>query len=210
MYYIKPSQLFEKLTNRHYLYNICPIVNIPSIIEYGLLSYNQARAFNHSDISLSDAQDKRSNVLVPNGKPLHDYVNLYFDAHNPMLSKCRKYNNDICVLVLDSSVLDIEGAIITDSNAASPYVLFDDASNIEKLDFDTIYMNNWNSLDKFEYHKNKARKCAEVLVPNSITYKHIVGAIVLNEKVKQDLLDIGFNKKIEIDVNYKLFFKGGY
>lgn len=43
-------------------------------------------------------QDRRREKRIPGGHLLHDYANLYFDAHNPMLSKCRAHNDTICVL----------------------------------------------------------------------------------------------------------------
>jgi len=55
---------------------------------------------------------------------LHDYANVYFDAHNPMLSKCRNRNDEICVLRLNPNVLDFPGVIVTDRNAATDLVRF--------------------------------------------------------------------------------------
>jgi hypothetical protein len=83
------------------LYYITPINNVPSIIEYGILSRNKIIRDNISshDISEEGVQDIRSGKKIPGTKnELHDYANLYFDAHNPMLSKRRLQNSEICVI----------------------------------------------------------------------------------------------------------------
>lgn len=101
------------------LHFITYIDNVPSIMEQGILSHNKSKKFNPRDISEKGVQDRRAVKKIPGiNKSLHDYVNLYFDAHNPMLSARRAENNEICVLRVKCSVLDIEGVIVADKNAA--------------------------------------------------------------------------------------------
>ena len=45
---------------------------------------------------------------------------------------------------------------------------------------------------------HKKIKCAEILVPNRITFDYIVGAYVVNENAKEELRECGFAKKIGV------------
>ena len=90
------------------LYYITPIANIPSILEYGILSHNYSLKRDHYSVAMREIQVRRKDKKIPGTKnQLHDYANLYFDAHNPMLSKCRNKNDLICVLKIDIAVLDL-------------------------------------------------------------------------------------------------------
>ena len=103
------------------LYFITHIDNIKSIMRHGIVSRNLAKKkmLSFSDISEEGVQDRRSGKKIPGtNKVLHDYANLYFDAHNPMLSARRSKNNEICVIRIKSDVLDLNDVIVTDKNAA--------------------------------------------------------------------------------------------
>jgi hypothetical protein len=73
------------------LHFITYIVNIPSILRLGIISRNKAvrDRVKFKDISDSEVQDRRKKKIPGISRELHDYANLYFDAHNPMLSKRR-------------------------------------------------------------------------------------------------------------------------
>ena len=86
----------EDITELHY---ITPIENVPSILEYGILSNRKAARLPHTSVAMEEVQDRRRNKQIPGARSLHNYVNLYFDAHNPMLNKCRKCNDVIWGLV---------------------------------------------------------------------------------------------------------------
>ena len=73
---------------------------------------------------MEEIQDRRKIKVVPGGRPLHEYVNLYFDARNPMLYKRRDQHLSICVLRIDPTVMELPGVVITDSNASSGYARF--------------------------------------------------------------------------------------
>src|SRR3989338_10117711 len=102
------------------LYFITYIENVPSIFKKGIVSRNKAKKerVEFKDISNSEVQDRRKDKKIPGTSlQLHDHVNLYFDAHNPMLSARRSENNEICVLRVYADVLDLKGVIVTDQNA---------------------------------------------------------------------------------------------
>ena len=135
---------------------------------------------------------------------LHQYANLYFHARNPMLSARR--DEDVCVLRLATAVLHLEGAVITDQNAASQYVRFYAPKQWRLLDFDDIYAQDWcHPDDQIAEWRHKSRKCAEVLVPRRIAAAMVIGAIVADEQAHTRLSQVGFNHPVSIDPDF--FFR---
>lgn len=135
---MRASDRFEEITHQTGLYNIQPINNIPSIMKRGLLSNEKARKINHTSIAMNEVQDRRDLIRIPNGLRLHQYANLYFDPWNPMLSKRRNQNEEICILKFDKVVLDFEDVILSDRNASSDYAAFYDAfTGLDNIDFNS-------------------------------------------------------------------------
>jgi len=167
------------VTELHY---ITAIANVPSILRYGILSHTLAEQRIHDSVAMPEIQEIRTNKQIPGGRPLHEYANLYFDAHNPMLSKCRARNNDICVLQIDSTALDIDGVIVTDRNAARRAVrYYDVATGLATLDRDKLFAEFWlHRDDPIEEDRHKALKCAEVLVPDRLEARFVIEAYVAN------------------------------
>ncbi len=200
------SKLFLAKMHEKSVYNIQAISNISSIIRHGLLSYELASALQHESVAMSDVQNKRSNVIIPQGKPLHSYASMYFDPRNPMMYRRQNVAERLCVLAISPSVLDWEGTILSDGNAASEYSRFySPEEGLFKLDFEKIYKKWWTDDNAQEQLRLKRIKCAEVLVPNSVAYEYIIGAIVVNEHSQQFLISQGFQKKISIAP--KVFFR---
>lgn len=171
----------EDITELHF---ITAIENVPSILEHGILSNRRAYGLVHRSVAMAVVQDKRREKRIPGGRLLHEYANLYFDAHNPMLSKCRIHNNTICVLRVDAWVLEQPGVIVADRNAASDYVRFYETSTgIQALDKDMIFARFWlNPNDPIDEMRHKSIKCAEVLVPDSVSPDLVIGAYVANQR----------------------------
>ncbi len=166
------------------LYYISHIANIPSILEHGILSHNLSEKLPHDSIAMEEIQDRRKNKTIPGTKKkLHDYANLYFDAHNPMLSRRRSQNDEICILCIDSYVLDLPDIIISDRNAASNWARFYNCvEGLKALDQEKLYSRFWtNARDQYEAWELKSIKCAEVLVPDKVEPKYITGAFVANQ-----------------------------
>ena len=187
------------------LYYITPIANIPSILEHGILSHNLSLKIDHHSVAMPEIQAKRKDKQIPNAGKLHDYANFYFDAHNPMLSKRRNLNNEICTLQINPAILDLPEIIIADQNAASGYVRFYNVTDgLAALNKDEIFAKSWLHDNPIEYYRHSAVKCAEVLVPNKVEPKYILGAYVANQTALA-----AFNKlKIELTVCIKndIFF----
>lgn len=194
-----PSDLFYQHTNWNYLYNIMPISNIPSVLQHGLLCNHRIENLQHSSIAMQEVQDRREQVNVPHGLNLHDYANLYFCYWNPMLYVRKPKNNEICILRFSNRVLDLEGCVVSDRNAASPWAKFySPEDGIPKLQFDKIYARFWTHDDPYEQDEHKKIKCAEILVPYVIPTDYIDSACVINQNNERRLRDMGFTKPIHV------------
>lgn len=80
------SEKYREITGKKCFFNIMPLENIASVIENGILSHDNINT-EHKSIAMSEIQERREKVYVPNGLRLHQYANLYFDYKNPMLYK---------------------------------------------------------------------------------------------------------------------------
>jgi hypothetical protein len=186
---------------------IMPIENISSVMKYGILCHELAGALPHESIAMDSAQEKRDKIELPDGRPLHEFANVYFHARNPMMY-CRKEKaGELCVLKVSSGILDIQGVWVSNGNAASrDYAKFCKPKEMGSiLDFDLIYAERWaDGFTPFGSARKHA-KCAEALVPDEILPSYITGAYVIDLIRKQKLEDKGFHMPISIDPD--LFFK---
>jgi hypothetical protein len=189
------------------LYNITMIANIPSIIQHGILSHYLVRGIEHESIALEDIQERRENKSVPNGLKLHGYANLYFNPRNAMMYLRRSLAADLCVLVVSDAVLEIEGTVVSDMNAAKDFVRFWEAqAGLGQLNFDDIYTRNWNVDDEHEKARLKGCVCAEVLVPDKVDFAHVKEAYAVDEEAKNKLEKVGF--PLPIAIKPDIFFRG--
>lgn len=186
------------------LHCIMPMGNVPSVLQHGILSHEQAARLTHRSVAMQAMQDRRHLKVVPGGLRLHQYANLYFHARNPMLSVRR--HEDVCVLRVSTNVFSLAGAVITDQNAASDYVRFYAPRQSALLDFDDIFARDWtHPTDQIREWRHKSRKCAEVLVPHQVPPHLIVGAIVVDAAALNRLNQAGFAFQIDIDPDF--FFR---
>ncbi len=193
------------MTFRNELHYITPIENIASIMERGLLSNELATLLNHRSVAMNEVQRRRDRVRVPNGLRLHQYVNLYFDARNPMMYKIKEQVEDLCVLLIEPVVLELDQVVIADRNASADYVRFiPSLEGIRSLDFDMVYCEDWRDGNQHAYFRKKSIKCAEVLVPNRISQEFISGAYVASTAAKARLESQGFS--LTITLNPRMFF----
>lgn len=194
------EDVYRTITHKHFLYNITAIENIPSIMQNGILCHDKASKIQHTSVAIESVQTRRAYVRIPHGLRLHQYANLYFDYHNPMLSYLRAQNEELCILALYASVLDIPDCIISDRNAAVEFAMFYPAGEgIGELDFEKILAQFWlHPDDKLEERNHKAIKCAEILVPDHIPYGYVSAACVVSETAKEELIHKGFDKEIVV------------
>ena len=196
----------RELPELHY---ITPFANVQSILRRGLLSHNRAARFNPESVAAPEIQARRKGRRIPNAGLLHDYVNLYICARNPMLFKRRDGFDRICVLSVSPDVLDIPNTIIADRNASSGYARFQPSpGGLKIIESDLVFAEFWTSLDQVEQWRKKSAKCAEVLVPGCVAAQHILKAYVKDDSCRERLRTLLANETLILDVavNKRLFF----
>jgi len=135
---------------------------------------------------MQEIQDRRAVTRVPGGLPLHDYVNLFFDARNVMMWVRKAHHADLCVLVVRPDVLDLEGVVVTDGNASSVYTrFFAPAAGLRALDPNLVYAEDWTHPDQIEQHRRRSARSAEVLVPHRVPPEFITGVCVSGDASEQ-------------------------
>lgn len=186
------------------LYFITDISNVASIMSNGILSHNEAHRVNHCSIAEQGVQERRQNKKIPGtNKHLHDYTNLYFDAHNPMLSARRDMNDTICVLRIKSEILSLEGIIVTDQNASRDCWFKPVNDGLPLLDRDEVFATFWTNSDPFEAYRLKGIKCAEVLVPKCVRPAYILSAYVANTTALNNFKQV---ITLPVEIKGNLFF----
>lgn len=196
----------DELSELHY---ITPIANVASICRRGILSHRRARTLGRESIAMEDIQMRRRNVVVPGGRPLHQYANLYICARNPMMYKRKDAHRTLTVLRISPAVLDLPGAVVTDGNASSGYTRFAPAPRgLDLVDRDRVFADDWRHPNTIEFWEHRRVKCAEVLVPDRIPPEYLLGAYVScresQGEIQQQLQAAGVTLQVSIDEH--LFF----
>ncbi len=187
------------------LYSIMPIANVPSVLRHGILSHDLAAKLQHVDLSMAEVQVRRDGKSVPGGLKLHQYVNLYFCARNPMMYARREQVANICVLRINVTVVHNAGVYSCDGNAASDYTHFYTHDEWRgNLDFPAIFADDWTDDNPFEQMRKKRVKCAEVLIPHCVESRFITGAFVGGKAGEINLRRAGF--ALDIQENKHIFF----
>jgi hypothetical protein len=175
-------------------------------MQRGILSHRRAAQLAHKSVAMQVIQDRRAGKPVPGGRPLHDYVNLYFNPRNKMMSRVRGQHRSLCVLRVTPAVLDLPGVVIADQNASSRYALFlGSPQGLKKLDFSEVFAEDWRHPgDQIREWKHGSIVCAEVLVPDRVDFRHIVGAFVSCTDAAANFE--GHQSGLSCSVNSRLFF----
>lgn len=194
----------EKLAELHY---IAHVANVPSICERGVLSHRRAARVGHRSVADPEVQDRRKGKRVPGGLLLHDYANLYITARNPMLFKRIEDGllDVLCVVRVSAAVLDLEGVVITDRNAATFGCRFKPApEGLADIDTELIARTYWKDGDALEQERCWNAKFTEVLVPHQIEPCHLTGIYVGTSTAKATLGADGVS--LDISRDNDLFF----
>ncbi len=190
------------------LHYITHISNVPSILKYGILCHQRAARYNPTSVAMNEIQIRRSVRTVPQGQPIHNYACLYLHARNPMLYKILHSHEQLTVLRLSTDAFDIADAIITDGNASSDYTRFyPSPSGLESLQSSLVLARDWTSDNPYEYWHKKRSRCAELLIPDKVSPKLIIGAHVSCAKPQTGMRQVGFT--LPVDINHDLFFGAG-
>jgi len=193
------------------LHYITTIRNVPSIIARGILSHKRSKEINHNSVAMEVIQERREKKIVPGGRPLHEYVNLYINARNKMLYRVLNEGSvqhaDLCILRIKTEVLDLADTVIVDRNAASDYAGFYPAPNgLKHLDRDLIFAEFWtHPSNPIEEWRHGSIICSEVLVPDRIESSLIMGAYVSCSEANVAFEALG--DCIPVAINSHLFFR---
>lgn len=196
----------DELAELHY---ITHINNVASILLHGLLSHARADKLPHESVAMEEVQARRRNVVLPTGRKLHEHVNLYLNARNAMMYKRKGLHLDLCVLRISTSVLDLNGVLVTDRNAASGIALFDEpVAGLGRVDKSRVFARSWiHEGDPMATYDHRSAMFAKVLVPDRVDPEFIQGAYVSCSEAKERLLKVAGDGRIII--NGYLFFRAG-
>jgi hypothetical protein len=115
----------------------------------------------------------------------------------------RSKQGDLTVLTIDPEVLDLDGVVVADRNAASFASLFlPVAEGIAALDETAVFAERWTS-----NYEAKQLRMAEVLVPDRVPPSLIKGAYVPDRAAAERLRSHLGGQSLATRVNPWLFFR---
>ncbi|MCY4546330.1 MAG: DUF4433 domain-containing protein [Gemmatimonadetes bacterium] len=188
------------------LYQITHADHLQTIFRYGLLSHNNAHELGlvQHDISNPDVQNRRAERCI-GGRPLHDYVPLYFNPRNAMLFDVLKKHaqEDIVFLRLSRKLMFQKGVWFTDGNATNkPTLSYDSLKDLDKLDWECIRAEYWIN------YEDGTRKCmAEILIPDKISANYIKrkSHIFVENQETRDRVE-AILPNVRVAINMDLYF----
>jgi hypothetical protein len=194
----------KQLKELHY---IAHVDNVPSICTAGVLSNRRASRLDHQSVADPEVQNRRKGKRVPSGLLLHDYANLYITARNPMLFKRISDGriDELCVMRISADVLDLDGVVVTDRNAAKFGCSFKSvAEGVQSIDAGLIARTYWGDGDALERERCWNAKFTEVLVPDRVPPEYITGVYVGTDAARSALAKHSLSLKVSR--NTTLFF----
>ena len=198
---LSDTAIFDRYRIQHLAY-MTPIGNLASIVQHGILSHNgvERAGISRTDISDQNVQNIRRTKLV-GGRPLHDYVNLYFNSRNPMLFVRQGVQDDIAILCVNRTYIGRSGVWYSDGNAASGDTNFYySPRRLYELNWDCIWADRW-----VDYGDGRRIRCAEVLVPNRVPLAEVQQVVVRTNEASRRARQI-IPRNIPISVNLGWFF----
>lgn len=190
------------------LHFICLMEKVPSILERGILSHEQAQCLPKTatpPVHNPLVQLRRRSKQVPGAGPLHSFANLYFHARNPMMCRIQSRREELVVLRVSSEILHRPNVVIADGNASSDYTKFyPSPDGLRFLDRELVFARDWRALgDQIRYWTQKRVRCAEVLVRDRVPPELILGAYVASEAARERLAALA--PQLHSEVNADLF-----
>jgi len=194
------------------LYYITHMENVRSILKHGIFSHDRIVADDVPTTPIYDAGivSNRKDKRTPANKSLWEYATVYFQARNPMMYRVIHENkkNDLVVIGVKPSVMNLQGAFISDGNAANNPTNFFEPSQGEKViarQWKVIQSDWWNDLDG-----SKRKIMAECLVPDRIPPNLIHTVFVAGHEPKKRLEEMIGTSDIHIVPEPKMFFQPSY
>ncbi len=194
------------------LYYITHIRNLTSILEHGILSHASVEARGLTPALIYDAEivSARKARLVPDGRSLWEFANLYFQPRNAMLFRvvAEKGCESIAVLAVKNTELNREDILIATGNAAS-----DDSEILRAEEGRARLPEIRKDLDR-EYWAiedgSKRKMMAECLVPDRVPPEKIVAIYVGSHEVA-DLVKAAVSRdSVHVIPDLHMFFRPSY
>ena len=165
-----PSPLWEEF------YYIAHVDNLASIVSRGLLSHNAVSALGIGRVDVSDPtmQRYRSSRVDPvYRRPIHDYVPLYVNPKNSMLSARRNLSDRLVVLRISKSILDVREHVYSDGNVALSRTTLGRDREVGLAANDALGAESWLNVDD-----GARRRMAEVLIHPDVPSEYIHGFFI--------------------------------
>lgn len=165
-----PSPLWDEF------YYITHVDNLASIAARGLLSHNAVAKLPGGRVDLSNPkmQDLRARRIDPvYSRSIHDYVPLYVNPKNSMLSVRRDVDTQVVVLRIGRAVLEQREHLYTDGNAALANTKIGLSHEVGLAANEALCAPYWKGI-----HEGARRRMAEVLIFPDVPHKFIHGFLV--------------------------------
>jgi O-acetyl-ADP-ribose deacetylase (regulator of RNase III) len=191
------------------LYYITHINNVPSILKHGIFCHERIETehIEYTRIYDEGIVSNRHNILVPDGRSLWKFTNLFFQPRNPMLYRVlsEKSFKEIAIISVQPRILDRLDIFISTGNAAhslSEILPSGEGRKILPQIFrDTLKVEWWNEADG-----SKRKIMAECLVPDSISADDIQTIYVSGHEEKENLEKLIKNKDVPVIAEPHMFF----
>jgi hypothetical protein len=185
------------------LQHITHLDNIRGIRRLGICCHKTAIHWRERRvIADSDVMARRDRRVGSGRLTLKDFAALYFNAHNPMLSKLRDQPG-LVVLELDPRpILNDSATLMTDGNAAAARTMIGPvAEMLARLERRRVYSTGWTH--------DAATRCAvqaEVLVEEAVPARIVRGARTPTDADAAAL--VGLWPELQVRVTPEFFFRG--
>lgn len=181
-------------------YYLTHLDNLSGMLRDGIQSWTEIGKRNVEHVSIADpaAQRWRECKESVYKRKIHDYVPLYLNPKNPMLSARRHMSNDLVILRVSRNVLNSNKFVFADGNAASGETLYSIDPLVLNSSIEALTADYWTDIPE-----GKRRRCAEVLIYPFIDPKFIECIICSNEDTAKLLRQIA---KVEVTVDRDKYF----
>lgn len=188
---------------------ITHVANVRSIEARGILCHQAASRLDHETIAAAEIQDRRRRKIVPQGMPLHRYANLYINARNKMMYRVVNEQGvrNVCVIDVAPDVMDLEGAVVSDQNAASGYARFAPLpAGLDRIDAQEVFAESWlDPHDQVAEWRLGSIMCAEVLIPEAVKPRYLQSVFVADRPTRDRIVGEGI--RLPVQVEPRMFFR---
>lgn len=184
-------------------------------MRHGIFSNSKVAELRLSHVRIDNEEvNERRQKVLPNGRPLHDYANLFFNCRNAMmyslvLGRFKECRYDLCVLGIEfASLYSKPGVLASDMIAARVGAKIQPiASILPELDRKNVFLRDWRDADPKKHYVKKSWPMAEVLVPERVVPEMITTIFVGTYFSSKQLLERFPQCPLEVKLAPSLFFE---